>query len=295
MEDRGESRGMTAAIPYHVTLDVFEGPLDLLLRLIEREELDISRVSLALVADQYLASIDQLRDVPAASLADFLVIAAKLVVIKSRHLLPRPPQAADDEDEEDVGEALARQLEAYKHFKALALQLREIEEAGLKSYPRVAAPPQMDKPLEPGQVTPLELLDAMRRALATHPLQPPVDGVVGPVAVRIGDCIRAIQDALRQQPLVRFSDLMRRARSRTEVLITFMAILELVKQQYLQATQEAPFAEILLQRRQPDPDSPARVSDLSEYGEGESSPDEQTPGAPAPGDQPPMDGSSESP
>ena len=276
MKDRGESRGITIATPYHVTLDVFEGPLDLLLRLIEREELDISRVSLALVADQYLASIDQLRDVPAASLADFLVIAAKLVVIKSRYLLPRPSQAADDEDEEDVGEALARQLEAYKHFKALALQLRVIEEAGLKSYPRVAAPPQVEKPLEPGQVTPLELLDAMSRALATHPLQPPVDGVVAPVAVRIGDCIRTIQGALRQQPLVRFSDLMRRARSRTEVLITFMAILELVKQQYLQATQEAPFAEILLQRRQPDPDSPARVSDLSEYGEGEQSPGRST-------------------
>jgi segregation and condensation protein A len=271
-DDSSEVPAVVATTPYHVTLDIFEGPLDLLLRLIERQELDISLISLALVADQYLASIDQLRDVPASNLADFLVIAARLLVIKSRYLLPRPPQATDGEGEEDVGEALARQLQEYKRFKALALQLREMEESGLKSYPRVAPPPQIERPLEPGQVTPQELLEAIKRALAAHPLLAPVDGVVAPVAVRIGDCIRTIQGLLRQQPIVRFSDLMCRARSRTEVLVTFMAILELIRQQLLRATQEAPFAEILLESRQPDPEAPAPVGDLSEYGEADQLP-----------------------
>lgn len=263
---------------YRVTLDVYEGPLDLLLRLIEREELDISQVSLALVADQFLAFIAQLADVPASSLADFLVVAARLLVIKSRYLLPKPAQPAVDEDEEDVGEALARQLQEYKRYKALAAQLRQIEESGLRSYPRVAPPPQIDKPLQPGQVSPLDLLEAMRRVLDANPTLPPVDGVVAPVAVRIGDCIRAIQGLLRSQPRVHFSELMRRARSRTEILVTFMAILELIKQQYLSATQAAPFADILLERSQLDPDAPAPVADLSDYGEG----DEPPPDTPSP-------------
>jgi len=264
---------------YHVILDVFEGPLDLLLRLIEREELDISQVSLALVADQYLTSIEQLAEVHAASLADFLVVAARLLVIKSRYLLPRTAQPTEDEDEEDVGEALARQLQEYKHYKALAAQLRQIEELGLKSYPRIAAPPDIEKPLEPGQVTPLDLLEAVKRALAAHPSMLPVDGVVAPVLVRISDCIGTIQRLLRQQPLLRFSELMHRARSRTEILVTFMAILELIKQQYLRATQEAPFADIVLERAQPDADSPVQASNLSEYGDDEGSPSDQLPGA----------------
>ncbi|MHB1357127.1 MAG: segregation and condensation protein A, partial [Anaerolineae bacterium] len=94
---------------YHVTLDIFEGPLDLLLRLIERQVLDITRVSLALVTDQYLEHVTLLRDTTAENLADFLVIAAKLLVIKSRSLLPTLPPVTDEEGE-DVGEQLARQL-----------------------------------------------------------------------------------------------------------------------------------------------------------------------------------------
>lgn len=280
-QDGDAALGIATTTPYHVTLDVFEGPMDLLLRLIEREELDISRVSLALVADQYLAFIDQLTDVPAANLADFLVIAARLLLIKSRYLLPKPPQAADAEDEEDIGEALARQLQEYKRFKALAQQLREIEESGLKAYPRVAAPPQIDKPLEPGQVTIQELLQAVRRVLETHPTLHPVDSMVSPVVVYIGDCIRVVQSLLQEQPIVRFSELMYRARSRTEVLVTFMAILELIKRQLVRATQEAPFAEILLERRQPDADAPAPTSDPSEYPDSgasrEQAPDDQSP------------------
>jgi segregation and condensation protein A len=252
---------------YRVTLEVFEGPLDLLLQLIEREELDITRVSLALVADQYLAYLAVLREVAADSLADFLVVAAKLLLIKSRSLLPPPEEPEDDEDEEDVGEELARQLLEYKRFKDVATRLRSIEEAGRRAYARVVPSPKVDQRLLPGEVSLEELLQALKRVLEAHPPVPPVDGVVAPVVVHIGDCIQAIEETVRRYTRVHFSTLMRRARSRLEVIVTFLAVLELIKQQRLQAVQEQPFGEIYLEARQPDPDIDIVPTDPTEYGE----------------------------
>src|SRR5512136_2070141 len=106
--------------PYQVRIPAFEGPLDLLLQLIEREKLDISAVSLAQVADQFLAYVRELETVAAEVLADFLAVAARLVLIKSRALLPRPAPAAGEEEEEDPAEALARQLREYKRYREAA-------------------------------------------------------------------------------------------------------------------------------------------------------------------------------
>jgi len=252
---------------YRVAIDVYEGPLDVLLRLIERRELDITQVSLALVADQYLGHIALLRELSAANLADFLVIAARLLVIKSRHLLPRQEETPDD-DAEEVGEDLARQLREYKRYKEAAAGLREIQESGRRSYPRLAPPPRIERRPQPGEMSPGELLEALRRALAAAPPpQPPVDGVVAPVTVRIADRIALVREAVRRRPRVRFSALLRRARSRLEVVVTFLAVLEMVKQQEVRATQERPFADILLERRTPDPDADIPPLDLSEYGD----------------------------
>ncbi len=253
---------------YRVALEVFEGPLDLLLHLIEREELDITAVSLAVIADQYLAYTSALREVSAANLSDFLVVAAKLLVIKSRALLPRPQEATDGgEEEEDPGEELARQLLEYKRFKEVAGQLKNIQEQGLRAYPRIAPPPHLERRLRPGEVSLAELLTAFKRVLDAHPPTPPVDDVVSPVTVRIADCIQRIQEMLKDQPRVRFTAIMRTARSRLEVIVSFMAVLEMVKQQRLRATQEYRFGEIYLEACEPDPTAATTSADLSEYGE----------------------------
>lgn len=255
---------------YRVALDVFEGPLDLLLRLIEREELDISKVSLAIVADQYLGYVATLQEVSAANLADFLVIAARLLVIKSRALLPKPEEDTDDEEEgEDPGEELARQLLEYKRFKEVAARLRTLEEAGQRAYPRLAPPPQIERRLRPGDVSLAELLDALKRALELHPPAPPIDGVVAPVVVHIADCMRNLLDLTAGGARVRFGAVMRRARSRLEVIVTFLALLELIKQQRVRAAQDTPFGEIYLEAREPDPHADIPATDLSEYGEGD--------------------------
>jgi len=245
------SRGSAASSTYRVTLEVFEGPLNLLLRLIECQELDITQVSLAAVADQYLAHVARLQEASAADLADFLVVAAKLLVIKSRSLLPIDEEEPDDPEEEDVGEDLAQQLLEYKRFKEVANNLREIEAAGLRTFTRVAHPPQVAMRLQPGVVTLTDLLEAYNQVLADHPPEGSVDGVVTPLRVSLFDCIKAIRELLRGRQWARFSSLIRRARSRTEIVVSFLAVLEMVKQQRLRVTQEHLFGEIYLEEREP--------------------------------------------
>ena len=154
---------------YRVDLEVYQGPLDLLLRLIEREELDITTVSLAVVTDQYLAYLAEVRERSAAQLADFLQVAGRLLVLKSRVLLPQPEEQAEGDellaDEDD----LVAQLREYKRFKETAAKLREIEASGLRTYPRAAPPPRMEPRLNPGEVGVDELVAAFRQVLDAQP------------------------------------------------------------------------------------------------------------------------------
>jgi len=228
---------------YAVRIESFEGPLDLLLRLIEKAELDITTISLAQVTDQYLAYIRQLDTIHPDLLADFLVVAAKLILIKSRALLPQPPKP--DEDEEEIGQDLVRQLEEYRRFKEASLHLREREEQGLRCFVRVASPSVQPKGLTPGEVSLADLLAALERALGSSPTVP-VSTVVAPVLISIDDKIRAIEAALAGGHRVHFSGLLMRAQSRVEVVVTFLAVLELIKLGKAQAQQDAPFGEIYL-------------------------------------------------
>ncbi|HOR00141.1 MAG TPA: segregation/condensation protein A [Anaerolineae bacterium] len=227
---------------YAVRLESFEGPLDLLLRLIEKAELDITTISLAQVADQYLAYMRQLEEIHPDLLADFLVVAAKLILIKSRALLPRPPQP---DEEEDVGDDLVRQLEEYRRFKHASQHLRQREEQGMRSYVRLAPPPAQPRGLTPGEVSLADLLAAFERVLADTPTVP-VSTVVAPVVISIDDKMRAIRSALASSRRVHFTGLLMRAQSRVEVVVTFLAILELIKLGHILAEQDAPFGEIYI-------------------------------------------------
>lgn len=228
---------------YAVRLDSYEGPLDLLLRLIEKAELDITTISLAKVTDQYLVYIRQLDETHPDLLADFLVVAAKLILIKSRALLPRPP--AVEEDEEDVGQDLVRQLEEYRRFKEAAAHLQERQEQGLRSFVRVAPPVVKPRGLAPGEVSLGDLLAALQRVLSTTPTVP-VSTVVSRIVISIGDRIRLIEEAIAGGRRVHFTGLLTRAGSRVEVIVTFLAILELIKRDRLVARQEEEFGEIYL-------------------------------------------------
>jgi segregation and condensation protein A len=230
---------------YTVQLPVFAGPLDLLLQLIERQELDITKVALAQVTDQFLADIKVLENLDIADLAEFLVIAARLILIKSEALLPRPIERQPGE--EDPGDELARQLIAYKKYKQIAGMLKEREEANLRTYLRLAPPPKMEKKLDFSKLTTLDLLEAVRRALALIPDKAPLGSVVAPPKVTIRDQIRVIAHALRaQNGQVSFQQLLETATTRLEIVVTFLAVLELIKRRKIEARQEQLFGEIEL-------------------------------------------------
>lgn len=236
---------MASKPDYTVQLPVYAGPLDLLLQLIERDELDITRVALAQVTDQFLGYLKVLEQLDLGDIADFLVIAARLILIKSEALLPRPVERQPGE--EDPGDELARQLIAYKRYKQIALLLHEREAAGLRTYLRVAPPPKVEAQLDLSGVTPLHLLDAVRRALALSPEKPVLGTVVAPPTVTIRDQIRLIVHALQSgDGRGSFQAMLAQARSRMEVVVTFLAVLELIKRRKIEARQEKPFGDILL-------------------------------------------------
>lgn len=236
---------------YTVALDIFRGPLELLLRLIEAEELDVTTISLATVADQYLAHLEELQHVEPEDLADFVVVAAQLLVIKSRVLLPQPEEDKEQE-ERDWESDLVSRLQAYKRFKEMASRLGEIEERGQRSYVRLAPPPDIEQRVKPGQGDIEDLLQAFEELLERNPPHSPVEEVVSRLEVHIDDCIQSILTGVRHKERVTFSEFMREARSRMEIIVTFLAMLELIKQQQIRVSQKKNFGEICLEQCQED-------------------------------------------
>ena len=214
--------------------------------MIEKHELDITKISLAQVTDQYLEYISLLHELEAAALADFLVIAAKLLLIKSQMLLPQPPPI---EEEEDVGDELVRQLIEYKKFKEAAQELRQREEMGLRAYVRVAPPPGLERTVDLEGITLDDLLEAVQQALVVTPLAPSVSNMVTPITITIADKISQIEAALRRRGRVSFNRLLARAASRMEIIVAFLAVLELIKRQRVDVQQERAFGEIIITAR----------------------------------------------
>ena len=228
---------------YQVALPVFEGPLDLLLHLIEREELDITQVSLAQITNQYLEYLAQLSERDPDNLADFLVVAAKLLLIKSRVLLPQPPSSLRAEDE-DVGQDLVQQLIDYKRFKEAARWLKHLDEQGMQSYIRLAGVPTLDRVVDLGEVTLEDLLTAVRDVLAIKPPDQSVNGTVAPITISISDQIDLIERKTRHGRTVSFRRLLERATTRMEVIVTLLALLEMVKQLRVTMRQDSQFGDI---------------------------------------------------
>jgi segregation and condensation protein A len=227
---------------YTVRLPLYEGPLDLLLELIERAELDITKIALAQVTDQYLAHLRQMAQRDLADLASFLVVAARLLQIKSEALLPRPPER--EPGEEDPGDALARQLILYRQFKQAAGFLGARQEAGLHTYARLAPPPRGEPHLDLGKLGLDDLRRTMNQVLAAARTEPELADSVSAPRVNIRHKIALIFEALRRQGRMDFRELVRRSRSRLEVVVSFLAVLELIKQRQILARQERPFDDI---------------------------------------------------
>ncbi len=230
-----------------LTLPYFEGPLDLLLHLIEREELDITSIALVQIADQYLEILHASDHINLDQLADFISIGARLLLLKSRALLPRPPaEPGVEEEEEDLGDELTRQLMEYKLFKEAARGLRDIETAGMHSYPRIAPPPELPPPSGLDGVTTDLLRQMVEIALTRKPEVAEPVAVVRPHKFTVREKVDLITQRLERDGRVSFRGIIEECGTRMEVIISFMAVLELIKSRVLEALQDAAFADIIL-------------------------------------------------
>lgn len=234
---------------YSIHLPEFEGPLDLLLQMIEHREFDITRVSLAAVADQYLEFVTRPGVIELNALADYLVIAAKLILAKSRLLLPQAENENVDVVE-DSAEALARQLRQYKLFKQVAQYLRQREQQGLHTFPRRVPPPRptVARPTKIEGLSFDALYEALRHTIETNPPLP-TGTLVEPLRISIHHRIEMIRELTRQSSRVRFTALLQDARSRVEAIVIFLAVLESIKRKLVHVQQDELFGEIFLMQR----------------------------------------------
>lgn len=259
---------MTASVihpgaSYTVVTDVFQGPLDLLLYLIERAELDITRLSLAQVTDQYLEHLKHLENRDPEEVSAFLVIAARLLQIKSAALLPRPPSsqetALSSEEAPTNEDDLVEQLKRYKRFKEAAEYLHHRENQNLRTYTRSASPLLRHLNLKPHLegLSLEELILAARNALIQRASPEALEKTVMLPRITIRQKITHLLQTLRQIPRVTFRRLLGQRTTRTEVVVTFLAMLELIKQRLVVAHQPTLFAEIEVEATGELPDEPS--------------------------------------
>ena len=227
---------------YNVQTPVYEGPLDLLLDLIERAELDVTAVSLAMVTDQYLAHINGLEELNADEISAFIVIAAKLLQIKSEALLPRPP--AREQGEEDAGQSLVDQLKLYKRFKEIGGWLNSQHESNLRTYLRIAPPPKVEPKLDLSNLTLEKLVAAAETVFAKEKDKQPLGVMIAPPRVTIREKIEFITKTMKNIQRMAFSGLITDQSTRVEIVVTFLAMLELIKRYRISAVQTELFGEI---------------------------------------------------
>jgi segregation and condensation protein A len=227
---------------YTVITPVYEGPLDLLLQLIEKAELDITKLSLAIVTDQFLEYIKNIPENPIENVSSFLVIASRLIQIKSEAILPRPP--VREPGEIDPGEALAIQLITYKRFKQLSNILAERQSHEFHTYPRLAPLPRIETSFDLQGLTVDDLFLAAQYIFFQQDGGAFLGMVVSAPKITIRERIKVIAEYIKQHHKGTFEDLFIGKKHRLEVVVTFIALLELVKRKMVLAHQDGIFGDI---------------------------------------------------
>ncbi|MCA9537572.1 MAG: segregation/condensation protein A [Myxococcales bacterium] len=243
---------------YAVRLPVFDGPLELLLHLIRKDELDIFDIPISRLTAAYLVTLDEMRRHGIEPASEFLLMAATLLQIKSRMLLPRPP-AVDDIDEglEDPRAALVQQLLEYQRFREVAVAMDGLAMVGRDVFLRTVG---LDRPAdEEGELAALDvyrLAEAFRELLARGQFEAPHDIYVERIS--IGERIAQIADVLAVRGRTTFASLCVRARYREEVITTFLALLEMARLKLIRVTQGESRGPVYVE---------ARVGAIGELGE----------------------------
>ena len=230
---------------YKVRLEIFEGPLDLLLYLIKRDELDIYEISLERITRQYLEYLQAFKELNIDVAGEFVVMAANLIYLKSRSLLPvdqQPPE--EDVDEDDPRWELIRQLIEYKKFKEAAsqLQTRELEQERIFARLGQSVAPEI-APLRLGEVGIFQLINAFQNVIKRLEAREDLREMFGE-HFTVSDKIEWIMQRVSEGAPVHFSELFAQIASRVEIVVTFLALLELIRLKQVRAMQGSAFEEI---------------------------------------------------
>jgi len=239
---------------YQIITPIYEGPLDLLLQLIERAELDITKLALVKVTKPFLDYVRQLPDQQAEEVSNFLVVAARLMQIKSEALLPRPPKR--DPGEEDPSEELIRQLLLYKRYKEIADVLGDRSDSGIRTHLRLSSPLKVNAQVSLEKIDIQSLFNAAKEVFALFEEEKSIGTVIKSTRVTLREKILLISEMLVLEGTTSFKNLLGENYTKLDIVITFLALLELVKQFRVQVTQETLFSEIQIE-----------ASDLWENGE----------------------------
>jgi len=231
-----------------ITLPVFQGPLDLLLHLIERDDLDITAVSLVTVTHQYLFAIRTGEGFEPQALAEFVAVGAKLIYLKSRALLPRPPQAEGEaDDDDDVGRELVDMLREYKRFAEIADMLESRQEEGSRIYTRLAPPPAPPEGNGLNNVTMERLRTIMLEVLNKKPPEPRARAIIQrDTSMTLTQRVADFRERLHRRGRFSFRRILSECNSRLDVVVSFMAILELLKAGECDAQQDAAWGDIVV-------------------------------------------------
>ena len=224
---------------------IFEGPLDLLLDLIERQKLEITEVSLAEVADQFLEHLEKAENIEIAQLADFLSVASKLILIKSKALLPM--LELTEEEEEDIGE-LKRRLEEYKKFKEAAKKIGLLDKERKSFCSRQSYSGMMTTFLPPQNISAGDLKNAFQNVLNKIPKVEKLTQETIREVISIKDKIGFLRQSLMERVELSFGAMASKSGSRVEIIVTFLAVLEMMKQKVIIVEQTGMFEEIKLRR-----------------------------------------------
>jgi segregation and condensation protein A len=231
---------------YKVQFEVFEGPLDLLLYLVKKEEVDIYQVNLTKLAAQFIEYIELMRELDLDIAGEFLVMAATLMLIKSRELLPVEQQATAEGEEDEADDPrweLIRKLVEYKKFKDAAAHLQSLEARQEAVFPRQPGKLELATPAARPDVSVFDLIGAVTGILKRFQQRPETRDIFEDQWT-VSEKIEFVQRTLAGRPAVRFSELFDHAASRTEVIVTFLAVLELIRLKQLVVCQPEPFSEI---------------------------------------------------
>jgi segregation and condensation protein A len=231
---------------YKVKLEIFEGPLDLLLYLIKRDEIDIYDISIERITRQYLEYLQAFKELNIDVAGEFVVMAANLIYLKSRSLLPADQQPPDEEvDEDDPRWDLIRQLIEYKKFKEAAAQLhvRALEQERIFTRDGGSSIATSDAPLRLAEVGIFQLINAFQNVIKRIDAREDLQEIFGE-HFTVSDKIDIILKRVAEGGSVRFSELFGDIASRVEIVVTFLALLELIRLKQVRAIQKSVFDEI---------------------------------------------------